>query len=830
MVRLAGRMLRQRPASGLATLISVWFAVTVVAACGVLLESGIRYHGTPQRYAAADVLVARPDLRVASGHGDDREVEEGPLPVRGRLNRSLVARLTGLPGVRSAVADSATPVGVGSGARAELHPWPAAALAPFRLRAGTAPASRHDVVLDARLPGRIGATIRLTTPRGRASFRVSGIVAGRPGVAPTVFVTSSEAAATGAPVGVIGLLTRPGVSSATLADTVRAALPRVPAAADGAFPGVYSGSGRGLVESPAAADGRELAIALSSVFGGCTLLIAVIVIAGTVGLSVRQRVRDLALLRAIAATPRQVRRMVVREAALLALLATGPGLVAGRFGAYWLRDQFVDRGLTPSDFTVRSSWLPPAVAAAAGLLIAVGAAWVASVRASRIRPVEALGEASVEPRPIGLPRLLLGLAALTGGVSLSIVAMHLSSDAAAGVGVAIVATFVTATAFLAPLIIRAGVVTVGIVLRRFGVCGRLAVAHTAAAARRLAPVLTALVLAVGLGGSLWFLQTSIEHRAVQQNRAGLLADHVVTGPALPAGIGPQLRAVPGVSAATGITRGALLDRKDPGDRYPVQGVDLAGVTDTMDLDVARGRITDLAADTVAIDQLTADSLGLHVGDELHAWFGDGTPANLRVAAIYNRGLGFAAMTLAAPVLRAHSPGFDDAVLIRTDNPAALGRAVARLAPGARVVGRRGYQAVLDSDVKQSGWTSEVVIAVLLVYVVIAAVNTLISAALARRRELASLRLAGTTRRQITRMVQLEQGVLLSIALGMGTAIAAATLLPMVRGSTGSAVPYIPPAGWAAVIGGTVLLGFAATMAPTRAVLRDNPVAAIGVRE
>ena len=48
MVTLAWRMLRQRPASGLATLLAVWCAVTVVTGCGVLLESGLRYHGTPQ--------------------------------------------------------------------------------------------------------------------------------------------------------------------------------------------------------------------------------------------------------------------------------------------------------------------------------------------------------------------------------------------------------------------------------------------------------------------------------------------------------------------------------------------------------------------------------------------------------------------------------------------------------------------------------------------------------------------------------------------------------------------------------------------------------------
>src|SRR6185312_8456884 len=162
-----------------------------------------------------------------------------------------------------------------------------------------------------------------------------------------------------------------------VAAAVRRVLP--PADGAGAYPRAFTGPGRGSVESPAVDDGRELAIAVSSVFGGCALLIALLVIAGTVGLSVWQRHRDIALLRAIAATPRQVRRMVVRETASLGLLAGAAGVLPG-LAAARLRDQFADRGMVPADFALRVSWLPPVVAVAAALLIAVVAAWVGSMR------------------------------------------------------------------------------------------------------------------------------------------------------------------------------------------------------------------------------------------------------------------------------------------------------------------------------------------------------------------------------------------------------------------------------------------------------------------
>jgi putative ABC transport system permease protein len=80
------------------------------------------------------------------------------------------------------------------------------------------------------------------------------------------------------------------------------------------------------------------------------------------------------------------------------------------------------------------------------------------------------------------------------------------------------------------------------------------------------------------------------------------------------------------------------------------------------------------------------------------------------------------------------------------------------------------------------------------------------------------------------MVRAEQALLLTVGLAVGGAVAAATLLPMVRATTGTATPYIPLTGWASVIGGTVLLGWLATLLPVRRLLRVNPVEAIGIRD
>jgi putative ABC transport system permease protein len=846
MVRIAWRMLTQRPGSMIATFLALGFAVAIVTTCGAMLESGVRYHGAVSRYAAAPVLVATTHLELTEGSGEDRSTESTPLPERGRLDASLPGRISAVPGVRAVVTDVAVPGGLISDAgtaAVELHPWSAARLTPFTLKAGAAPAGGDQVVLDQNLAAGIGARpgrqVRIGLATTTRTFTVAGIAAasGTTPKTPTIFLDDTEARAlSGGFVQVIGVLPAPGTGPKTLAEAVRHVLPPAPARLSGAYPHVFSGAGRGSVESPDVDNGREFVVAVSSVFGGCALLIAVLVIAGTVGLSVKQRHRDIALLRALAATPRQVRRMVVREATGLGLLAAAAGVWPGLAGADRLRDQFVSRGMVPDTFRTHLSWLPPLVAMASALLIAVAAAWTASLRASRIRPTEALAETAVERGGVGLIRTALGLVALAGGITLCVVSASVNGDSAAGISVATVFTLVVSVAFLSPLLIRAAAATFGRLLLLAGVTGRLAAANTATSARRLSAVVSSLVLAVALGGSLWFVQTSELHVAGRQSRAGLVADHVVTpaGPGLPPEATAAIRRTDGVVAATGVLHGRLFSPQGGFSDWAAQGVDATGLERTVNLGVTSGDLADLRGDAIALDTLTAGALHLRVGGWFHGWFGDGTPATLRVVAIYSRGLGFAPVTVPHDTLLPHTgAGLDDTVLVATDRPGAASAVRAelgRLAPGATLLERDAYQVGLDKNLTENAWTNQMVTGVLLIYVVIGAVNTLALYALGRRREFAVLRLSGTTTPQVMRMVRLEQVFLLGLALTVGASIAAATLLPMVKGITGSATPYIPPAGWAAVIGGVILLGGAATIVPVRRVLRTRPVDGIGLRE
>lgn len=127
----------------------------------------------------------------------------------------------------------------------------------------------------------------------------------------------------------------------------------------------------------------------------------------------------------------------------------------------------------------------------------------------------------------------------------------------------------------------------------------------------------------------------------------------------------------------------------------------------------------------------------------------------------------------------------------------------------------GYATEQNRDAKTGAWLNNTMAAVLGGF---AAVNTLVMTVLDRRRELGTLRLVGSTRRQVMTMLRWE-GLLVSVVgLVLGSVIAAATLIPMMSGVTGD-MPYVPPLVYgcfAVAAGGLALL---AVTLPARAALR-----------
>ncbi|MFF2541706.1 FtsX-like permease family protein [Kitasatospora sp. NPDC058063] len=837
---LARSSVRFRPASFAGTLVALLLGAVVVVACGVLLQTGLTASLKPARYADAPVVVAAEQaVKIQKKVGKDTETVEQATPERARTDAALVGRLAALPGVAAARPDTAFPLPA-TGPAPALTGRGFAALGIAgpgdTLVEGRAPGA-NEVVLDADTARAAhlapGARLTLTAPGGTADYRVSGLAAAQQAGPTAWFADATADRLSGHPgrIDAVAVQPRAGVSTAALAAQVRQAV--------GGDARTFTGDDRGAVEHPALGGARSLLMALGGTFGGYATMTAVFVVMSTVALATGQRAREFALLRAVGATPRQIRRTIATEAMLVAPLAAALGILPGLALARWWFGQLVERGAVPADVRLDIGPLPMLVAVLACTLAALTAGFLASRRPSRMRAAQALGEASVEPPHPGRVRTVLGLVFAAGGAAAAAVANSLDGVQAAQTALGVVMCLMMAVALLGPWLARAAAVILGAPLRAGGAPGSLAADNTRANARRLASAITPIVLVTAFCGTLLILQSTVRHTAGENVRAGVTADHVVgaTGLGLPAGTAERAARVPGVDTAVGVLRtGVVYENGGQLGSAPVLGVDgdPARLPKVLDLGVRSGTLADLgrAPDTIALSATLADALGAGVGDRVPLRLGDGTAVRPVVVAVYDRGLGVGQALLPRAAVAAHvTAGYDSQVLVADApgaDPAAVAAGLGTLA-GAAVTDRAGFVAQSDKDLELNGWANTVMAAVLGGFAAVSAANTLVMTVLDRRREVALLRLAGTTRRQVRGMMRWEALLVASTGLAVGAAIAGITLVPVARGVAGSA-PYVPPMLALPLAAGAVLLCLAATGMPVRALLRTRPAALGAVRQ
>ncbi|RFU84074.1 ABC transporter permease, partial [Streptomyces triticagri] len=470
-----------------------------------------------------------------------------------------------------------------------------------------------EVVLDAdtarTAKAGVGDTIVLETAAGSVEFRVSGLVASAEPEGATAWFADDRAPTLAGHPGkadAIAVLAEDGVSADALATGVEQAL-----AGSGAQ--VHTGDDRGAVEDPGLAYAKDTLLGLGGSFGGIAAAVAVFTASGTVALSVAQRAREFALLRAVGATPRQIRRAVAAEALLVAPLAGILGCLPGIALARWWFGQLTDRGAIPEAVQLHVSWIPLLVAVGSGLLTALAAGWAAGRRPSKIKPGQALTEASVERLRPGVIRTVLGVGALVGGGFLTGVAAESAGEDAANAALGVVMLFMLAVALLGPLVARLCAGLFGIPLRGAGASASLAAANSRTNERRLASAITPIVLAMAFASTLVFMHTSETRVADKQLRAGITADHVVTDPAgLPTDAVARAARTPGVETAVGLLdTEVLVPVGSGGDRW-LQGAAVQGVTGSgaelakvQDLDVTEGSLGRLGQGRIAIDRTLA---------------------------------------------------------------------------------------------------------------------------------------------------------------------------------------------------------------------------------
>lgn len=841
MLRYALRTVRARKAGFLGAFLALMCAAALITACGTLLETGLRGTIRTERYAAAPVVVSADQnvhrTTVKRKHGKTKVKHKAkPLAERAWLPAGIGRALAGTPGVARVVPELTFPAVPltpdGTGGRTPYgHAWESAALTPYRLTAGHAPTAGTDVVIDRYLAERArlrpGDRLTVQSTRAPGTYRVSGVAAPATDVRhqTSLFFSAAEARRLA---GHPGQVTAFGVTAAAGTEPGRLRQ-AVAAAVHGTGARVTTGDARGAVEFLDAAAARVRLVSMGGAMGGTSLLVAVLVVVGTFALSVQQRHRELALLRAVAATSGQIRRLIGREALIVGAGAGTAGALLGLVLGRLLYDRFVALGAVPATLQHTAGVLPPLAAVAATLAGAWAAARIASRRVVRIRPAEALAEARTERVRPAWGRLLAGLLLLAGGGVLVAVLGVLHTEAASTpVTFLAVVVLSTSVALLGPLLVRAAALLLTGPLRLTGHGGRLATANLRGNAARMASVVTPLTLLIGMTCTVLFVQPTLDGAGRAQTRAGIRADWVVAsrGPGVPSEAARRLRTHG--AAVTEVVRTTVRVGLD---KYAAQGVTPAGLDRTWDPGVTAGSLRGLGEHTVAVSELAADRLHLKPGSPLKLTLGDGTPATLTVAAVYSRGLGFGDLTFAHDLLARHVDNpLSPSLLVTTDRTQKQLATTLREFPGVEVLSPAAADSVQARRERTSGEVDLFAMGLVLAFTAIAVVNTLAMSVSERVREFALLRLAGATRRQVLRMLRTEALSVLLLATALGSAVALAVLTSFSVGMTGRAAPAVAPLGYVTVVAGAGLLALVATALPGRVALRVRAVTVATAKE
>ncbi len=838
---LAWAMGRANAASLVGVVVAVLCASAIVGGLGVLVESGLRSGIAPQRYDGATFVAAQPQNVPVAG---DIAV---PFLDRVSVPAADVERIAALAGVDVSVGDVSVAIAVepgrseSGGIAASAHGWGSADLAGESLLRGTAPSAPDEVVVDAALADATGIVVGGDVALGIASvvttYRLVGVTAPPAGGAyrsgPAVYVTDAQVRAmSGRPdrVDVIEVVASPGVDLDELRATVTNQTGLITAV----------GQKRGEVEFIDIAGARTTLAILASSFAGVVLIVAMFVVASTLGLSVQRRRREFSLLRAIAVTPLQIHALVGRQVLYLSAVAAVIGAIPGFAVALLLKWVFVRGGVIPGDFALVYSPIPALATIALLAATAQVGAWVAVRKIARVKPVEALRNAEVETPGLSRGRLAGGWAMLVAGLAASAMPLFIGGDIALAGAAGSAMLLMVAVSMLGPRLVSLATGRMSRPLNRVApVAGYLAGLNTHANSRRLTAAITPLALTIALASVQLFTQTTLTAAAGRQADDGVIADLAVTSPTgLDQQIADAVSDVDGVAAVTPLTRSqVLVEYREFGDpavaATTAQGVDASTLAGTLDLDVRTGSMNDLVGEAVAIDRRSAATFGVGVGDALEVRLADGTAIEPKVVAIYGRGLGFGDVTFPHDLLIDHVANRADwSILVNIDDPNQIDvvadRLTAALGDFAGVAVLRADQLAATSRAEQQAqaWTNYAVIAILVTYLAISIVNTLVMATTERTRELALLRLIGADRRQVRRMMRTESAIVVAIATVIGTFVALPPLIGSSLALTESPFPAVPITTFIAIIGLTSAIGILAISLPTRMITRQRPLAAL----
>ncbi|MGW7108902.1 FtsX-like permease family protein [Streptomyces xanthophaeus] len=662
-------------------------------------------------------------------------------------------------------------------------PGPGGADPAYRFVRGSGPAGPDSVALDeataAKGGYRVGDTVRVGTDQGAASYTLSGVFRTDgmrlpAGGSLTLFAdaTAQQLFLQPGRYRSVELTAAPGTHPQELLTRVEPVLPQ--------GTGAVTGTRLAQIKANLATSDSDTMSQILLGFAAVALFVATFLISNTFTMLVARRTRELALMRAVGASRKQVRRILLTETLIVGALASAVGLAVGTGVAALLQTLFApadrpDAPLVLTPTTVVTSLL-------VGTALPVVAAWLPIRRAMAIPPVAALSAA--EPAaPARAGSLRNGLSAalvLTGAVAVVYGALTSGKDARTVIGLG-AALALAGTIGCIPLLSRPFVALVRPLLTRLHpVHGDLAARNTVRDPRRTGATAAALAIALTLASGLSVLGASAAQYLDRATTHDFLADYLVKpaegGMRMTPATAQALRALPGAASSP---LNQSTEYRLAGVPSVLTGVDPSTIGRLLRYDVVEGSLDSLAQGQIAVADFKAGKAGWRVGQTLPLERGDDRHGSVTIGAIYHADEQSNLLpSITAPdslVARYDATPHTDGILVATDSGpgrAALGKVNHALGdnPALAVLDQADIRARDSGDIGDQLNVFYALLSMALAIAALGIANTLAMSVLERRKEIGTLRALGLDRAGVARMIRLEALLLGGLGATLGTAM------------------------------------------------------------
>jgi putative ABC transport system permease protein len=652
------------------------------------------------------------------------------------------------------------------------------------IRSGRLPSGPNEMVVDAQSAEKHGFApgdrVKVLLQGPARTFTVSGVIgfgsAGNLGgatLAGFTLPTAQEVLNREGRFDEIDVVAAEGTTPEQLRDRVRAVLdPRYEVL-----------TGEELSEDAARAIndtfGRFLSTALLS-FAFVALLVGAFLIFNTFTIIVAQRTRELALLRCLGASRRQVMTSVLLESLIVAVVASLVGLGLGVLIANGLKALLT--GILNFDLPTTGTvflWRTVLVSLAVGIVVTLLAALLPARKATRVPPVAALQpEIAFAPTHFRKRRIVLGVLVTLVGIALLLAGLF-QNEGNRLVNVASGAVIVFfGVAILSPLIARPLARLIGWPFARaFRLPGNLARENAMRNPRRTASTAAALMIGLALVTFVSIFAASIKASTTETLDRTIAADYILmndTFTPFSPDLATRLADQPELAAVVGVRLGAF---KLDGATKQVIGIDPAAYDRVVKTEALSGSIADLQSGGLAVKEDVAEANGWTVGERVALQFPRGGTQQVPVKAIYkDNSVNGDYMLSLADYERFYADQADSQILVQAGtgtDPAASRAAIDRVLvdfPNVTVRDQAEYKAETARQIDQVVNLFFALLALAVVIALFGIVNTLGLSIFERIRELGLLRAVGATRRQIRSMIRWEAVIIAVLGAVLGLAV------------------------------------------------------------